>query len=168
MKQIYFLCEHQMTNRDESFSKLQMSLENDPQSHPYGYYFHDLNPGGAGGFHWHEDEEPLLNEIANNLCAWITQDDELGDEIQEGLSDIIKSAAANNADIDWSKLQSALSSYLLDKDVTIAWTGTFYSLCLADDEWANKFREEFHEVSTPIGEDEMEDFIEFISQYGQS
>ncbi len=163
-----------MKKYDVAFNRLQESLDIDADTRPYGYYFRDISSAGAGGFHWHADEKSLLEEITNDLFAFVTTDENDGnlhDEICEGLSDIIESVTTDNADIDWNDLQDSLNTFLRPYEVTILWMGTFYGLCESDDEFAWEMREEFRERNRddtrPIEESETNGFIEYLSSYGQ-
>lgn len=163
-----------MKRYDIAFNQMQESLDIDPDSRPYGYYFRDISPAGAGGFHWHPDEESMLDEIANHLFAFVTadEDDEIKHaEICDGLSDIIQSATADNAEIDWSELQENLSTFLQPYGVTIRWMGTYYALCESDDDFAwemrKVFREKYRDDTRSIEESEAEGFVEYLSTFGQ-
>jgi hypothetical protein len=115
-----------------------------------------------------------LSEIANDLYALVTTDETITEEIQDELFDIIDSFSANDAEIDWAKLQLSLNDFLNVHEISI-WVGTFFNLCASSDNFSRAIRQEFRidflsddseeDKSRPIEEIENDDFVEFLSSY---
>jgi hypothetical protein len=163
-----------MDIQQKSFEKLQISLNNDCERHPYAYYFYSISDVSKNRFHWLKDESFLLSEIANDLYALVTTDEAITEEIQDELFDIIDSFSANDAEIDWAKLQLSLNDFLNGHEISI-WVGTFFNLCASSDDFSRAIRQEFRidflsddseeDKSRPIEETENDDFVEFLSSY---
>lgn len=155
---------------------LQAAHVADPRQHRYGMFISEDHQWGIGMFHWFESETALLHGLTRVMPVAMTTLDAADAE------DLVNRLALTADGFPPSdRLGSACVAQLqvhLRKLACIDWVGSFESLCVSDAEWPvdlrKRFREDAAEVdaaatvtgSTPIGPDELEAFVEYISEYG--
>jgi hypothetical protein len=156
---------------------LDASREADPRRCPFGFFSSDPHPWGLGMFHWYPTLDDLFRAIIRDVpAAFIVT----GPQAVAEASARIEAAVAGFPDTQ--RLGAACSQALREalKGVQcLDWIGTFDDLCSSDHDWAATVRRRFRDdgeanedsadtssTVRPIARSEVEDFIEFVGEFG--
>ena len=148
------------------------AIEREPLDSDRGFCAYGDAPGGIGGgtsaFHWYESREKMLEFIAEHaLFMNLPRGDLDLDAIQEGISSTIKAMRCGRID-DATALPKI--NELLRHASQFTWLGTFGSLRQGETEAARNVLKEFRDSQDgtpagPVGEEELEDFRQFLRDY---
>jgi hypothetical protein len=146
----------------------------DPRKFPFGVYAGDSWAGGAYMFAWFKDLTGLIHFLTDLAPGvYIDPKSETDEYLQcrTQLRELL--AAVDRVDQFDEALINKLNEEVSDQ--TIAWIGTLDNLGSSKAEWCRELRESFREHDTedgedpsdgPITDDELEDFLEMLTEYG--
>ena len=150
----------------------------DPRESRWGYFGEDDSlVAAAGTFAWFETREDLLEALVEAEPAVnLAPDDPEFEEIRAGLASVREKALAKKG------LPAALreeANEILRGEVQIGWWGTFDALLKGKGAFESELRTWFRELvgdedegedgrdlAAPIAKREVEDFVEFVAEYG--
>lgn len=159
------MAESSESRQDRAMASLEVAVQADPRSNPFGIFAGDDDPHGPSMFHWYPSEADLFRSVAEDLPFVLGEDDD--EEIAEGICGVLEKHACTDR-LDCTFL-SALQAEL--KGVQeVRWIGTFDGLCAADGEFERTVRADFRAEDdadgSPIRTDDCADFVEWLSEYG--
>jgi hypothetical protein len=161
-----------------AFKALEAAVARSPKRSRFGFFARDDFAGGAGGFHWYGTEAELCQALVRDLAPAFIEDeaDADVDQIAEGVEQVL--ARFPDQMRFSAECCEALCETLRGVQV-VEWIGTIQDLCNSELDFARELRESFRELSDmddegeavrlpgrPIASAELEDFIEFIKEYG--
>jgi len=147
------------------------AVARDPRKFPFGVYAGDSWMGGARVFSWFKDLPGLvhfLTDVAPGIYIDPESDTEEYLQCRAKLRELL--AAVDRVDQFDEALIDRLNEQISDQ--TITWIGTLDDLRSSKAEWCRELRESFreHDVEDPsdgpITDDELEDFLEMLTEYG--
>jgi len=145
------------------------AAEKDPRTHPWGCYgYDDFVLVAASSFQWFSSFEEMRDAILLGLPKWHFDDEEELRKVSEtvaAIHDDVKDQEQPSVEL-LSRINSVIKG-----TTQLGWWGTFDDLRQGDKEFERDKRGEFRETleqsgSTPVADDEVDGFVEFVSSYG--
>lgn len=164
----------------DPFELLSAHNSADPRSNPFGYLaWHNgfaCGPVTVGVFMWYPTQHAMLAGISElEVYSSLDEGDELEPEdllIQQRFRELTTQYQEGKLDaLTLSKQLSTVTSSL-----DFEWIGTFDELCAGNSDFAREVRQGYYEdisddealITTlpPVDETELDDFIQFVSEWG--
>ena len=165
------MSEHHMSRHERALANLETAIAADPRECPFGMYVGDDDDFGPAAFHWYSSADALFTAIAEDLPYIMGEDDD--DDVAAGVRVALTKFDAPHR--FGSACRQALQSSLRGVQ-RFHWHGEFVQLCKGDIDFAKGVRANFREVldeeavppnaDAPVCEDELDDFIGFLQDFG--
>ncbi len=157
------------TNSEAATGALEKASKRDPRTAQFGYFAYDDNSlASVGLFFWFESPRDLLHAIVHLEPFLYDEEPDLARRLDAVIGD------PSNHDLKPELLQRVNEA--ATGDFQVAWWGTFSGLRSEESDWVRELRERFRDAleggehedpsSAAIGDDEVDNFIDFLSEYG--
>lgn len=147
----------------------------DPRQAPFGFFSSDDFVGGTGAHQWYPDIEALRRALVHDLpFAFCENDQKQAADLELDLTtatELITTIEALGTDglVELAKSLNGVQQ--------LCWIGTFEELRRGTTHWALRMRSQFFEnqelelpdpsaVDAPISDEHLEEFIDFIANFG--